>query len=171
MLDLTDFVTERLSLRPMAVTDAEELFPILSDPASWWYEPARRHPDLATTVAYTERAAARWLPDGLSYWTVRKLSDGTVIGHGGVQRHRSGSWNLSYRIATAERGNGYGTELARAGIAAANQQDPASAVIAWVLENNPPSQRIAERVGLTNYGVRVDVSDGVERIAFADRPI
>lgn len=155
----------------MAVADAAELFPILSDPEGWWYEPERRHVDLATTTAYAERAAARWPTDGLSYWTARKLSDGTVIGLGGAQRHRSGSWNLSYRIASAEQGNGFGTELALAGIEAAHQHDPDSAVIAWVLENNPPSQRIAERVGLKNYGLRVDESDGAERFAFADRPV
>jgi RimJ/RimL family protein N-acetyltransferase len=155
----------------MEIDDAVELFPILSDPDGWWYEPEGRHLELATTRGFAERAAARWQTDGLSYWTVRSGQDGSVIGLGGVQRHRSGAWNLSYRIATSQQGNGYATELALSGIAAAHQFDPDSAVIAWVLDHNIPSRRVAERVGLANYGPRIDANDRIERLAFADRPL
>jgi len=155
----------------MVVADAAELFPILSDPDGWWYEPERRHTEFATTLGFAERAAARWEIDGLSYWTVRSVHDGTVIGLGGAQRHRSGAWNLSYRIAGPHQGKGYATELALAGLAAANGCDADSAVIAWVLEHNVRSRRVAERVGLTNYGPRTDENDGIERLAFADRAI
>lgn len=169
--DFTEYSTARLDLRPMSVVDASELFAILSDPQGWWYDPANRHAELTTTQRFTERASARWLTDGLSYWTVRDVRDGKVIGLGGAQRHRSGVWNLSYRIATAEQGKGYATELAAAGIAAANKHDPDSAVIAWVLDHNLPSRRVAERVGLTNYGPRIDANDNIQRLAYADRPL
>ena len=169
--DFANYSTAHLDLRPMLVADAADLFPILSDPDGWWYEPERRHTDFATTLGYAERAAGRWETDGLSYWTVRALDNGSVIGLGGVQRHRSGAWNLSYRIAGSHQGNGYATELALAGIDAANDFDADSAVIAWVLDHNVPSRRVAERAGLTNYGPRTDENDGIERLAFADRPI
>jgi RimJ/RimL family protein N-acetyltransferase len=167
--DPADYLTSRLRLTPMTIADAEHLFPILSDPAGWWYEPEHRHASLERTREFAARAAAGWLASGLSYWTARH--DDVVVGLGGAQRHRSGSWNLSYRIATSEQGNGYATELAEAGLDAAHRHDPDSAVIAWILETNIPSRRVAERVGLTSYGLRIDANDGIERLAYADRPL
>jgi len=38
-------------------------------------------------------------------------------------------------------------------------------------EHNLPSRRVAERLGLTNYGLAVDPSDDQPRLAYADRPI
>jgi hypothetical protein len=53
---------------------------IFSDRAGWWYDPAGRHTDRGTTRAWLARAAARFDSEGLSYWTVRRREDGTVIG-------------------------------------------------------------------------------------------
>jgi len=111
----------------------------------------------------------RWASDRLSYWTARRATDGIVVGLGGAQRHRSGTWNLNYRIATAHQGHGYATELARAAQAAATSVDPSVAFIAWVAAHNSPSLAVAQRLGLRNYGLRVDGSDGEPRLAFADR--
>jgi RimJ/RimL family protein N-acetyltransferase len=164
-------LTDRLELRAIDPADAEDLFAIFSDPAGWWYDPTHRHADLATTRTFTERAAARWPTDRLSYWTARRASDGVVVGLGGAQRHRSGTWNLNYRIDTAHQGHGYATELARAAQAAATAIDPGVAFIAWVAPHNTPSRAVAERLGLHDYGLRVDASDGQPRLAFADRAL
>ncbi|MEP9384451.1 GNAT family N-acetyltransferase [Nocardioides sp. KR10-350] len=163
-------LTERLDLRPMAPEDAEVLFPILSDPRIWWYDPELRHTDLEQTRAYAVRAADRWTP-GPSYWTVRLRASGEVIGSGGVQRHEPTSWNLNYRIAPAAQGHGYATELALEALRVAHAADPDSAVIAWIDEHNTPSRRVAERVGLLDQGVRPTPNDGRPRVAYADRPL
>jgi RimJ/RimL family protein N-acetyltransferase len=175
--------TERLTLTPASVGDADALFPILSDPAGWWYDPAGRHADPDRTRRFLARAAERWA-EGLSYWTARERvasrppdagpappPTGRVIGIGGVQRHASGAWNLSYRIATDAQGRGFATELARAAQAAAAHVDPTVPLIAWVAAHNIPSRRVAERLGLTDQGPYPDANDGVTRLAYADRPI
>ena len=95
----------------------------------------------------------------------------TVIGLGGAQRHRSGAWNLSYRIAGAQQGRGYARELAAAGLAAAAAVDPTEAVIVWITPHNQPSRRVAEHLGLTDRGLRIDANDGRGRLAFADRDL
>lgn len=162
--------TARLSLRPASADDLDGLYPIMSDPDGWWFDPENRHESPDRTRAFLTRAAERW-DEGLSYWTVRRRDEPRVIGIGGAQRHASGAWNLSYRIATDAWGRGYATELAEAACAAALHVDPDVPVIAWVAEHNTPSRRVAERIGLTDYGPFLDENDGATRLAYADRPV
>jgi len=163
--------TKRLRLAPVAVGDANELFVIMSDPAGWWYQPAARHAELPTTIAFCEWVAAMWLSDDLSYWTARNLASDEIVGIGGARRHTDRTWNLSYRIATSHQGQGLATELSIAAHHAAAIIDPSVAFIAWVDEHNTPSRRVAERIGLTNQGPRPDPSDGQIRLAYSDRPL
>lgn len=165
-----DVITERLDLRPAAAADAEALYPIMSDPEGWWFDPANRHDELERTRSFLARAEERW-DEGLSYWTVRERDGGRVVGVGGAQRHASGGWNLSYRIATDAWGRGYATELARAALEAARHVDPDVPAIAWVVEHNTPSRRVAARLGLVDRGPHLDENDGQIRLAYADRPI
>jgi RimJ/RimL family protein N-acetyltransferase len=171
MDDLAHVVTDRLDLRrPDPDGDLEAVFAIMRDPDGWWYDPGNRHAEPARTHAWLTRAATRFDADGLSYWTVR-LTAGAIIGVGGAQRQRTGAWNLSYRIAGDQQGHGYATELSRAAQSAAATRDPGVPFIAWVAEHNGPSRRVAERLGLTNYGALIDPSDGALRLAYADRPV
>jgi RimJ/RimL family protein N-acetyltransferase len=162
--------TERLELRAVSMNDLAALFAINSDPETWRHAPEERHTTADRTRVWIERAAARWRTDGLSYWSVRLRSDGGTVGVGGVQRHASGGWNLYYRFTPASWGSGYATELGRAALDAARAVDPDVPVFAWILESNVRSRRVAERLGLTNYGLYVDANDNTERLAYADRP-
>lgn len=144
---------------------------IFSNPDGWWYDPAGRHVEKERTRDWLNRAASRFDRDRLSYWTVRLRDDGTFIGVGGAQRQRTGAWNLNYRIATAHQGKGFATELGRAAYTAASALHASVPFIAWIAEHNLPSRRVAERLGLTNYGLAADPSDDQPRLAYADRPI
>jgi RimJ/RimL family protein N-acetyltransferase len=167
--DVAHVTTDRLRPAPLTVGDAEELFVIMTDPAGWWYQPAERHAELATTIAFCEWVAGMWVLDGLSYWTARKLASDAVVGVGGARRHRDRTGNLSYRIATSHQGQGLATELSIAAHRAAAIVDPSVAFIAWVDEHNVASRRVAERIGLANQGPRADPSDGEIRLAYSDR--
>lgn len=165
-------LTDRLDLRePDPSGDLEELFVIFSDPDGWWYDPAGRHTERERTRDWLIRAAARFATDGLSYWTVRRRDTGGVIGVGGAQRQRTRAWNLNYRLATSQQGKGFATEVGRLAYAAASALDSTVPFIAWIDPDNSPSRKVAERLGLTNYGRRIDPSDDRERLAYADRPI
>jgi len=178
--------TERLDLRPVdPVADLDALGRLFADPEGWWYDPAGRHTDLETSRGWLQRAAQRWHSDGLSYWTVRLRGGGDaigvggdvigvggdVIGVGGAQRHRSGAWNLLYRLDTRHRGRGYATELGQAAMQAAAFVDADRPFIAWAAEHNTPSRRVAERIGLVDRGLRIDANDGEPRLAYADREL
>ena len=165
-------LTERLDLlKTDPVGDLDDLFPIFSDPDGWWFDPDGRHTDRARTQVWLTRAAARFDEDGLSYWTVRRRDSGAIIGVGGAQRQRTRAWNLNYRLSTAHQGQGFATELGRAALAAASSLDDSVPFIAWIAPHNTPSVKVAERLGLTNYGLRTDPSDGQQRLAWADRPL
>ncbi len=164
--------TNRLDLRsPDSERDLDDLFMIFSDPDGWWYDPGARHSEPAQTKDWLIRAASRFDTDLLSYWTVRRCDNGAVIGVGGAQRQRTRAWNLNYRIATAHQGHGYATELGRAAIAAATAIDSDVPIIAWIAEHNTPSRKVAERLGLNNYGSAIDPSDDQVRLAYSDRRI
>ena len=165
-------LTERLDLRrPDPSGDLDELFAIFSDPAGWTYDPAGRHTQPERTRDWLARAAARFDSDGLSYWTLRRRDSGIIIGVGGSQRQRTRAWNLNYRIAAAHQGLGFATELARAAYSEASSLDPDVPFIAWIAPHNASSRKVAERLGLTNYGLGVDPSDDRHRLAYADRPV
>ena len=165
-------LTDRLELRcPDPRGDLDDLFPIFSDPDGWWYDPGSRHIDPEQTRDWLTRAAARFETDGLSYWTVRRRDNGVIIGVGGAQRQRTRAWNLNYRVATAHQGLGFATEIGRAAFSAASSLDSAVPFIAWSATDNLPSRKVAERLGLINYGLAVDPSDDQPRLAYADRPI
>ena len=94
-----------------------------------------------------------------------------MIGVGGAQRQRTGAWNLHYRIAAAEQGQGFATELGRAAYRAACSLDRGVPFIAWIAAHNGASRKVAERLGLSNCGLGSDPSDGQRRLAYADRPL
>ncbi|HYZ80801.1 MAG TPA: GNAT family N-acetyltransferase, partial [Solirubrobacteraceae bacterium] len=147
------------------------LFEVFSDPAGWWYDPEGRHLEPEQTRRWLDRAAERFDSDGLSYWTVRRRDDGAIIGVGGAQRQRTRAWNLNYRLATSQQGQGFATEVGRAAQRAASEVDDTVPFIAWVAPHNLPSRRVAERLGLIDRGLRVDPSDGQQRLAYSDRTL
>ncbi|AXK46528.1 N-acetyltransferase [Brachybacterium saurashtrense] len=138
--------TARLQLDPPGDADLEDLHRIYSDARTWTHLPSGRFADLATT----REALAGWLADwhehGLGAWVARE--DGTVVGHGGCAVRQGAFWNLGYRFAPEAQGRGLATELAAAAVDAARERRPELPVVAYLLENNPGSAAVAEKVGL-----------------------
>ncbi|MFG2821775.1 GNAT family N-acetyltransferase [Kitasatospora sp. NPDC048365] len=169
--ELHRMLTDRLDLRAVGQHDLDALHRINADPRTWTHLPEGRHASLATTRDWIDRAAARWHTDGLSYWTARLRSTGEVIGIGGAQRHEPGFWNLYYRFDPVHWGRGYATELARAAHDAAYRHDPDLPFIAWVHAHNAASRAVADRLGLTDLGLRPDPAFGEPMHCYADREV
>ena len=87
---------------------------------------------------------------GLGYWCVRTSTDERVIGLSGCATVDDNPWwNLYYRLDSAVHGRGYAAEVARHALVAAHDVDPDRPVMAYLVEHNAASRRIAERIGLT----------------------
>lgn len=124
-----------------------------------------------------QRWELSWTAVGLGVWTVRTRSDESIIGYGGCAILGTGAaavWNLGYRLAADEHGKGYATELARAAIARARSTSPDVPVIAYLLESNTSSARVAEKVGFTLVHRAPDAGNpdpAAIRLVYADRAL
>lgn len=170
--DLADLRTTRLRLRRPAGGDVGALFEICSDPRVWEHFPSMRHGERTTTARSVQRWIADWDRDGLGIWTVWLGS--RVIGYGGCSLLRGTVWNLGYRLAADVHGRGYATELAQTALAAARQVDPARAVVAYLLEHNTASARVAEKLGMTLVDRGPDAGNpdpDAVRLVYADRAL
>jgi RimJ/RimL family protein N-acetyltransferase len=161
-------LTGRLDLRAVTQQDLAELYRINSDPRTWAHLPEGRHAHPVTTREWIARAVARWEEDGLSYWTARLRTTGEVVGIGGPQRQPPGFWNLYYRLDPAHWGRGYATELSLAARAAAAQHSPDLPFVAWIHAHNTASRRVAERLGLRDWGLRQEPWHGELMHAYAE---
>lgn len=186
-MDLRHLTTARLRLDAVVPGDLDEHFALLSDPGSWAHYPSGRHTSREQTATGIEAAVGHWADSRLGYWTARLRDDladdqvppglapGAMVGLGGCAT-RSGTtwWNLYYRLARAAWGRGLASEIVGAALPAARQVDPARPVLAYLLEHNGQSRRLAERSGLTLVWRGPDTGNpdpDAVRLVYADRPV
>jgi RimJ/RimL family protein N-acetyltransferase len=139
--------TARLTLTYPQAGDAEDLFVIASDPRVWGHLPSGRHTDIAQTHALISRWQESWEQTGLGGWVVRLRGSSRVIGYGGCTLTSGMVWNLGYRIAADEHGRGYATEVAFEAVQQATLVRPDLPVVAYLLEHNTASARVAVKLG------------------------
>ena len=167
-------LTDRLVLDRVRESDIDAWHRIHADARVWTHVPTGRHTDRETTRQLVQNAVGDWNEAGLGYWSVREQPAGPIIGCGGCRLVSDGSrWNLYYRFAPETHGRGYAGELAEAAITAARAVDPATPVVAVMLEHNTASWRVAEKVGLTRVWVGPDEGNpdpAAVRFVYADRP-
>lgn len=167
-----EVVTDRLVLRAITTEDFEPLYALHSDPEVWRHLPSERHTHPAQTRVLVDAAVAGWDRRGLDYWTVRELEDpATVAGIGGCRLVTADRWNLYYRLVPIVHGRGYATELGHAALAAAHTVRADAAVTASVLERNPASCRVADRLGMTVVWRGEDIAHETVALLYADRPV
>lgn len=168
--------TEHLRLEPLDACHLEVVHAVYSDGRTWQHLPSGRHVRLEQTDELIQAARASRLAAGLGWWAAY-LAEGTpedFVGVGGAQLIEAGAWNLGYRLAPRFWGRGFATEIARAGVSAALVAQPGWAITARVLANNPASERVLLRVGLTRRweGARQGAQpDEVPSRIYSDRPL
>lgn len=166
--------TRRLELWRPTAADTEALFGIFSDPRVWRHYPSLRHERHDQTGAMLVGWLDSWRESGLGTWVVRQPGEQRVIGCGGCTLLRGQVWNLGYRFAPDLHGHGYATEVAEAAIERAHDVVPARPVIAFMVEHNAASAKVAVKAGL-ELVLRVpdpgNPDPSVHRLVYADRPL
>lgn len=137
--------TERLTLRPWADTDAEELRALFAERGEGTptAEEARRDIEVLR-----EREAAA----GISLLPIVRRQEGDVIGYCGLVVGRSTveEPEIAYELFRRVHGHGYATEAARAVIAAAAATGR-TRLWATTRPANEPSLRVLEKTGFTHH--------------------
>lgn len=158
--------------------DIDGVHEIFRDPRVWTHYPSLVHRRRSQTEDAVLGWIAGWEHHGLDTWVVRDAGNreplgSPIIGYGGCSL-REGWWNLGYRFSPSAQGRGLATEVARASIGAASGARPELPIIAYLVEHNVASARVAERVGLRLVHRAPDVGNpdpDVVRLVYADRPL
>lgn len=97
-----------------------------------------------------------------------------MLGQCGCDMKIGTYWNLGYRFAPEAQGNGYATAVSRAAMSRARELRGDLPVVAYLLEHNAASQRVAEKLGMRHQhrGPDPAVADpSAIRLVYADRQL
>ncbi|MBL7259813.1 GNAT family N-acetyltransferase [Paractinoplanes lichenicola] len=146
---MPNLVTARLRLEPVAPRHAPDLLALYRDPpvAEWygrWTWPQ--------IESETRRMAFGWRNDGVHKWMAYHLVTGQCVGRGGLSRavvdgrpRLELGWVLHGRFW----GQGYATEIGRAGLDLAFGPLGADEVVSFTETRNSRSRAVMRRLGFT----------------------
>lgn len=142
--------TRRLDLVPLTAEDAEDLFPVLNDPAIGRFTGETPPADVEAVRAGFARWEARRSPDGAELWlnwVVRRRDDGRAVGY--VQATvGEGDAAIAWTIGTPFQRQGFATEAGHALIAWLRDSLGVPLIVGSVHPDNVASQTAAHRIGL-----------------------
>lgn len=156
--------SERLFLREMTEADLPVLRNILQDPEVMTaYEGPFSE---AETRAWLDKQLRRYAETGVGLWAVVRRDTGEMIGQCGLTWQDVGSQapvlEVGYLFLRAHWHQGYAAEAARACRDWAFSVLHADRVFSVIRDTNLPSQRVAQRNGMTVVGRFVKTYRGVE---------
>ena len=148
---MTPIHTERLLLELLLPRHAEELFPVLSDPAIYqWLD----YGALAS-VGYLKDLYARLeagrSPDGSEVWLnfLVRVKGGQAIGTVQATVHPGHKTYVGYVLASAYWGNGYAAEAMTALLTHLAREHPTPVTMAVIEEGNVRSAALLRRLDFT----------------------
>ena len=148
--DETRISTVRLDLVPLTAQDADDLFPVLQDPALGRFTGETPPADVGAVRAGFAAWETRRSPDGAELWlnwVVRRRDDYQAIGY--VQATvRDGETAIAWTIGTAFQRQGFATEAGHALIVWLRDSLGVPSVVASIHPDNVASQTVAVRVGM-----------------------
>jgi len=142
-----ELYTERLKLRPLACTDADELFSARGDEEvmAYWDVPADADP--AETAVVTDLLLADMRSGTSMYWTVRLREDATFVGICDLSEIGNGeSADIGFLFARRFWGRGFGGEVVRCLLSYASSLNLKS-VSARIHSGNVRSRRLLSNAG------------------------
>ena len=142
--------TARLILREFVAEDSEALAQVLSDPETMRHYPAPL--DRTGVREWIERNRRRYLEDGVGLWALVLKATSEMIGDCGIIRQQvdgESLYEIGYHLRRDFRKQGLAIEAAIACREWGFAHLPVERLISLIRPENVPSQRVAERNGMT----------------------
>lgn len=143
--------TERLTLRPYELSDAEEMHAVFGDAKAMKYiGDGKPEPDVEATRKRLQRYIDHQAQYGHSLWVAIEKATGRPIGDCGLF-HLEGTPTIEvgYRLMPSAWGKGFATEAARACVAWGFDHLDVDQIVGVTLPDNFASQHVLEKIGLT----------------------
>jgi RimJ/RimL family protein N-acetyltransferase len=142
--------TERLTLRPLAMSDLDDMATLFSDAEGLrlWGPPL----DRAETRSWIERNLARYARDGFGRCAIILRSTGQLVGDCGLIRTEVedvGEVELGWIVRRSHWGRGLATEAGRAWLDHAFATLHLGRVVSMIVEDNLASRRVAEKLDMS----------------------
>jgi RimJ/RimL family protein N-acetyltransferase len=149
---LPNVTTGRLELRRFEHGDAPRLASVFAKQEVWMF-PFGRGFTAEETELFVELQVQDWQRDGFGCWVAIERATGTVIGYVGLSVPTFApqllpTVEVGWRFDPAVWGQGYATEGAAAALDQAFTTLQLAEVCSLPQVDNPPSMRVAERLGM-----------------------
>lgn len=156
------FETERLKIRQLIDSDADELFIVYGDAEAMVYvddgDPIK-YEDCIRWIEVTRRNYAKY---GYGMSAIELKSSGELIGFCGlVHPNQQPEAEIKYALKRAYWGQGFATETVAGMLAYGAREFGIERVIATIDPRNDPSRRVLHKVGMTFVKVEPD-EDGAD---------
>ena len=146
--------TERLSLRPLRIQDANDIFAYASDPEVSRYTTWETHPNLDVSLGYIHYVQSRYL-DGLpDTWGIILNSTDHLVGTVGLLNFEEQAKHieLGYVVAPQHQSQGIATEAANLAMDYAFGPLGLNKVSACCFAENHASERVMLKLGMRYEG-------------------
>ena len=138
--------TPRLLLRPLTLSDFDDIYAVIGDPVTMRFYPAPY--DKQATFDWINRNLRRYAQDGTSLHAVVLKSTNQMIGDCGPAWQETDAGReleIGYPLRRDCWGHGYATEAARAAMTYAFESFAVDHLISLIRPENIPSRRVAEK--------------------------
>lgn len=141
--------TNRLTLRPVAMTDLDFLRRLYGDPVVMRYYDIGRPYDPGHVEAMIDYDIHRLQYTGYGSWVIIEKESSEPIGHGGFEHHASlQAYMLYYILVQPAWGKGYATEFARRAVEHGFADLHFPRIEATAHPDNKGSIRVLEKAGM-----------------------
>jgi RimJ/RimL family protein N-acetyltransferase len=159
--------TERLTLRPHAPTDFDDVVKMWAEPAVVRHisgRPSTREESWSRLLRY----AGHWATMNFGFWAVRETSSGRFVGDVGLSEFRrdivpslEGTAEAGWVLASWAHGNGFATEAVRAALAWYESGFGAVRTVCMIAPENDASLRVAAKCGYREFAQAVYKNEAV----------
>ncbi|MEM5549416.1 GNAT family N-acetyltransferase [Pseudoalteromonas neustonica] len=144
------FETQRLSVREITPSDAEDLAFVLADPLVMKHSTVGVHSDLQIND-FIKNCQQLYRINGYGHWIIYNNFN-EFVGVCGLNKHQVGDKELvhiNYRLATSQQGKGYAVESTQGVLSFAKDALALSWVYALIEPDNVNSVKVANRTGFS----------------------